>query len=110
MAAAAPSELMLVWWDWELGRGVLCVEMGGAASEVMGGDWVISDHMGGSRRSRKGGSISPSSSSFPSFPSSSSSSLLLPPLHLGLEIVGGASGGLQRIYGGRGAPAPPAPT
>ena len=43
MAAAAPSELMLVWWDWELGRGVLCVEMGGAASEVMGGDWVISD-------------------------------------------------------------------
>ena len=62
----------------------------------------------GSRRSREGGSISPSSSSFPSF-SSSSSSLLLPPLHLGLEIVGGASGGLQRIYGGRGGSSPPCP-
>ena len=55
-----------------------------------------------------GGSISPSSSYFPSF-SSSSSSLLLPPLHLSLEIVGGASGGLQRIYGGRGGSSPPCP-
>jgi len=56
-------------------------------------------YKGGSRKLREAPrSISPSSS-FPSF-SFSSSSLLLPPLHLGLEIAGGRR--LQRVYGAGG--------